>query len=442
MEIMITNIRRMLKRVLIPSLLILVLFGMSACQTNAETSNDRLVYASIYPIGLMVEDLLPEGVELRTFVPANEDPHFWEPTAKDMKELGRAQVLFINGANMERWADSLGESLPDLRIVNLSENVELISYKGAAALGDFQYMARIDLEKGETIRINYGHTHEDLMRFVMFKDGGENDSKLIDKAKSIMEEKGKVIKQQSQFKLEDSQVYAVEMGHTYGFVDVEIEESGSWIFVSDRLSEEILSYDILDGNGELKVIEPILEGSSSSLDKVTYDPHSWLSIENAKTYYRVIGETLAELFPESKKSIEKKSYDVMSELGFMSYEYMDEFKNRRVDEFITVHNAYGYIARDFNLTQFPLNNLVSTESPSMKTIRTALTFSYNNDVDTIFYEPGSGDKAAQALAEEIPNGKAVPIVSMEYGDNLDAIKGKAYIEIMRYNLDAILEAVK
>lgn len=51
-------------------------------------------------------------------------------------------------------------------------------------------------------------------------------------------------------------------------------------------------------------------------------------------------------------------------------EYKEKFtkldKTRK--NFLTIHYAYAYLARDFDLTQYPLQGLTSLESPSLKTI--------------------------------------------------------------------------
>ena len=110
------------------------------------------------------------------------------------KKLAEADLLVVNGANMEHWVDKVHENLPNLDILKLSDSVELITYKGAAARGDFQYMARLDLTKGKR-KIDFGHTHEDIMRVAFFKDNGEDKKELVKKAKEIMNQKGEIVHQ-------------------------------------------------------------------------------------------------------------------------------------------------------------------------------------------------------------------------------------------------------
>ena len=79
----------------------------------------------------------------------------------------------------------------------------------------------------------------------------------------------------------------------------------------------------------------------------------------------------------------------------VSYTHLDVYKRQ------TLHYAYAYLARDFDLTQYPLQGLTSLESPSLKTIKKAIDFSEYNHISTVFYEYGQNPKQAAALAEEI-----------------------------------------
>ncbi len=429
----------MKKKSMIFVLFIVVL--LTGCRKEASGDGRPIVYTSFYPIQELVESISGDTVDLRTFLPATQDPHLWEPTPKNMKELSKADLLIVNGANMEKWVDQVRDNLPELKVLVLSEGVDLITYKGAAAIGDFQYMSRADQTKDKTYSLRFGHTHENLMRVAFFKAKGEKEKDLIEKGKQIMEQKGKVVRQEDTVAVEEGVVYAIEMGHESGVVHYNLPEDGEWIFVSDRLSEDLLSYDLLDENGDALEKETVLEGSTSSLDKITYDPHSWLSVNNAKQYILAIYKELAERYPEYQRQYAKNRTAILKQMTEIEYEYEKKFQQRRVDEFVVTHNAYGYLARDFGLRQFPLTDLVSTESPSLKTIKTAISYCKAYDVDTIFYEYGTEDKSATTLAEEL-NGEAVPLISMEHTGNIRNLEENDYISIMRYNLDRLYEAVQ
>ncbi|SUB74540.1 metal ABC transporter substrate-binding protein [Peptoniphilus indolicus] len=430
-----------MKKKLLSFCFVICLLIISGC-SKKEVKDDRpVVYTSFYPIHELVSQVAGDTVEIKSFMPLDKDPHFWEPSPKNMRELANADLLIVNGANMEKWLDQVSENLPDLDVLVLSESVNLITYKGAAAMGDFQYMGHSQMQSGQEYRIEFGHTHENNMRVAFFKKGNETNAELIKKGKKIMEQKGEIVHQRSQINIEDSKVYTIEMGHESGLVTYKLPTDGDWVFVSDRISENILSYDLLDSNKEKLNEEVVLAGSSSSLDKITYDPHSWMSVVNAKKYLNAIFDKLSEKYPENQRLYKKNKLKTVDALTDLEFEFKEKFKNKKNDHFLTAHNAYGYIARDFDLVQFALSDLVSSESPSLKTIRTAINFANTYGIDTIFYEYGGDSKSAKSLAEEV-HGKAEGLVSMEFASNIDDLENKDYVSLMRMNLEKIYEAVK
>lgn len=430
-----------MKKKLLSFCFVICLLIISGC-SKKEVKDDRpVVYTSFYPIHELVSQVAGDTVEIKSFMPLDKDPHFWEPSPKNMRELANADLLIVNGANMEKWIDQVSENLPDLDVLVLSESVNLITYKGAAAMGDFQYMGHAQMQAGQEYRIEFGHTHENNMRVAFFKKGNETNAELIKKGKKIMEQKGEIVHQRSQINIEDSKVYTIEMGHESGLVTYKLPSDGDWVFVSDRISENILSYDLLDSNKEKLNEEVVLAGSSSSLDKITYDPHSWMSVVNAKKYLNAIFDKLSEKYPENQRLYKKNKLKSIDALTDLEFEFKEKFKNKKNDHFLTAHNAYGYIARDFDLVQFALSDLVSSESPSLKTIRTAINFANTYGIDTIFYEYGGDSKSAKSLAEEI-HGKAEGLVSMEFASNIENLENKDYVSLMRMNLEKIYEAVK
>lgn len=92
-----------------------------------------------------------------------------------------------------------------------------------------------------------------------------------------------------------------------------------------------------------------MEGSSSGFDKISYDPHSWLSIVNAKKYLNAIQDKLIEKYPENEKIYKKNKLKYVDQLTDIDAEYKEKFKDLDQREFLVIHYAYQYLARDFDL---------------------------------------------------------------------------------------------
>ena len=433
-----------MKRLKKISLIIFALIFFVACGKNEKEDKRPLVYTSFYPINDLTKKIAGDSLNVQSFMPEEKEAHLWEPSAKDMKKLAKADLLVVNGANMEPWLDSVKENLPDLDILKLSDSVDLITYKGQAAIGDFQYMARIDVTD-KVQKFDFAHTHEDMMRVAFIKDEGLSQEELVKKAKEIMSQKGELVSQKSTINVEEGKVYGLEMGHESGEIFYKMPKAGKWIFVSDRISEDLLPYYLMDENGDLlkdtNREESLMEGSSSGFDKISYDPHSWLSITNGKKYLNAIQDKLIEKYPENEKIYKKNKLKYVDQLTDIDAEYKEKFKKLDQREFLTIHYAYAYIARDFDLIQYPLQGLTSLESPSLKTIKKAVNFAKDKNIDTIFYEFGKNPKEAKALAEEL-GGEISPLASMEFMTSEQEKKKMDYIDLMRMNLDNLYESMK
>lgn len=418
--------------------LILLFSILVGCGPETKVSDKPVVYTSFFPIYDLTKTVASDVLEVRSFMPTNAAVHDWEPSPKSMKDLEKADLLIVNGANMERWLPSVQKNLPNLKVLKLSENADLISYTGAAAIGDFQIMARANMDK-KSYPMIFGHTHEEYIRVVFLKDNGQPEEDLIDKGRTLMEDIGEIIKQRSTVDVKPEQVYRIEMGHNSGFVNFDMPESGDWIIYLDRKSEEILTYQLTeDGENEVD-IEILLSGSSQGVDQITYDPHSWISIKNGKTYINTIARELSRLYPEYQRVFDRNRFKAVDELTLLELDYSQKFKELEEDQrnFIVMHYAYEYLAREFGLKQYPLQGLTSMADPSIRSIVGAIEYAKATDTHTIFYEYGSPTAVAQSISEELVDGNIAPLASMEYPIPGRSAEENSYYEMMRLNLESL-----
>lgn len=420
----------------------LVLFTLVSCRNIEDGSGTKekpLVYASFFPIYDLTKMIAADDVELKSFMPTSATVHDWQPTPRDIKRLSEADLLIINGANAERWVDKVQENLPDLKIVRLSDNVDLISYTGAASLGDFQLMTRYDF-KDKTNNILFGHTHEDYLRLVFKKDDGTmSQDELVNLGKKLMEDVGVEVRQDTNLDIEDEKVYRIKMRHESGELHYELPETGKWIVFADRLPEDILSYKFVGLDDEELVGTELLRGSSQGVDKITYDPHSWLSLNNAKAYLNTIAREITKLVPNKKFMIDSRRFNAVDTLNLMQNEFRDKFKELDKREFIVIHYAFQYLARDLNLVQYPLQGLTSIDDPSIRSMVRAIDYAKKAGIKTIFTEYGAPKSIARVIAEELDGGKVSSLASMEYALPGVGIDSMSYIDLMRMNLENLYE---
>lgn len=99
-----------------------------ANSSTKESSDKIKIYTSFYPMYDFAKRIGGDKVELTNLVPAGTEPHDWEPSTTDIRNLEGADMLIYTGAGMEHWVDKVVDSLEnkDLVTVEASENITLI----------------------------------------------------------------------------------------------------------------------------------------------------------------------------------------------------------------------------------------------------------------------------------------------------------------------------
>ena len=75
---------------------------LSACQTNAPVKSSQKTIVVTYSIlGSVVKDLVGDKALVIVSMPNGQDPHEWEPSAKDIETLTKADLIVQNGLGLE-----------------------------------------------------------------------------------------------------------------------------------------------------------------------------------------------------------------------------------------------------------------------------------------------------------------------------------------------------
>lgn len=121
-------------------LAVLLSFSLVACNaggkpstTNEKQDNDSNklnIATSFYPMYEFTKAITGETANVTNIMPAGSASHGWEPSAKQVAELSKADLLIYQGAGMEEWIDSVKASLESegskLKWVEAGEGIELL----------------------------------------------------------------------------------------------------------------------------------------------------------------------------------------------------------------------------------------------------------------------------------------------------------------------------
>lgn len=171
-----------------------------------------------------------------------------------------------------------------------------------------------------------------------------------------------------------------------------------------------------------------------------FDPHTWLDPANGKAQAKVIADKLSEVDPANKDYYMANYEKIAKELDDIVTEYKDKFENVDNKKFIVPHQDFGYLAREFDLEQIPLNSLTSTEEADAKVLKEVSDLAKAEKIKTVFYEMGGSDKEAKTLADEI-GAEAKPINTLEFATDEELSSNKTYQEMIKENLEAIYDSL-
>jgi zinc/manganese transport system substrate-binding protein len=99
-----------------------VLIALLAGTAQAQTIK---VATSFSIIEDLVKNVGGARVSITNFVPRNGDTHAYQPSARDVKALAEAKLVFINGLGLEGWFERLAKNAgSQARVVQLSDGLK------------------------------------------------------------------------------------------------------------------------------------------------------------------------------------------------------------------------------------------------------------------------------------------------------------------------------
>ena len=170
------------------------------------------------------------------------------------------------------------------------------------------------------------------------------------------------------------------------------------------------------------------------------DPHVWLSPVLAQQEVRHIEAALAKADPDNKDDYKKNADAYVEKLQALDEKFKSDLAGVKHKDFITQHAAFGYLARDYGLTQVPIAGLSPEQEPSPEEMADVVAFAKEHEVKTIFFETLVDPKIAQTIADEI-GAKTDVLNPIEGLTDEDISKGLDYIGIMTNNLAGLVKAL-
>lgn len=135
------------------------------------------------------------------------------------------------------------------------------------------------------------------------------------------------------------------------------------------------------------------------------DPHIWLSPKRAIVMVNVMAEKLGELDPDNAATYTTNAEAYVAELNELDQYMSSAFDDMSSMEFIVYHPAYGYIADDYGLTMYALEENGKESTPQK--LAEMVDLAKAKGIKFIFSHAEIDSKQPDAFAEEIGGEKVM-----------------------------------
>lgn len=156
------------------------------------------------------------------------------------------------------------------------------------------------------------------------------------------------------------------------------------------------------------------------------DPHIWTDPKNAEIMVENIYQGLVQIDPADKDYFQKNRDQYLKKLDELDKNATKLIKEKNSSIIIVFHPAFGYYAKEYNLTMIAA--MINDEEPSPQRIAMLVDTAQKNNIHVVFTEPQYDQKYMQSVASQI-GGRVVFVNDLDenYLQNMENIS-KAFSE--------------
>ncbi|MFG1733502.1 metal ABC transporter solute-binding protein, Zn/Mn family [Paenibacillus sp. 843] len=183
------------------------------------------------------------------------------------------------------------------------------------------------------------------------------------------------------------------------------------------------------------------ESAGTSTDTHHTDPHTWVSPKSALVMAENIKNSLVEVDPEHKDGYEQRFEALKEKLVKLDNDFTSELSKMPKKDIVVSHQAFGYLCRDYGLTQHAIMGLSPDAEPRAQDMVNLTKTVKEKEVQYIFFEELVSDKLAKTLANEA-GVETLVLNPVEGLTKEQASAGENYFTLMEKNLQNLTKALQ
>ena len=360
----------------------------------AAAPEDALqVVTTFLPVTQFTTAVAGDRAEVVQLLPTNVGPHDYQATPGDAQAIANADVLVMNGLEMEFFLDDMIENAGNAELVIVD------SSEGVATLASAD---------------DHGHDH-----------GKEDDHDHGEKEEHDHDHGEEAHDHDHDHEGEEAHAHAEDEEHDHGEEhdhdhaegedhDHEGEEAHA------HAEDEEHDHDHADAHGHA-------HGE--------FDPHIWLDPKRAIAQVENIRDGLIAVDPEGEAEYTANAEAFIAELQALDADIAEKLAPFEGGTFVVFHDFAAYFADSYGLQSETLVE-VPEDNPSPEDVKRVMDTVQAEGLKTILTEPQASQESFNAIAGDLGIGVSA-FDPLETGD-ATAIQPDYYLTIMRQNADNLV----
>lgn len=165
------------------------------------------------------------------------------------------------------------------------------------------------------------------------------------------------------------------------------------------------------------------------------DPHVWLDPVLMVALTNSVADALVRVDGRNARAYKRNAARFVKALNDLDDRFQVGLTRCERREFVTSHDAFGYLAQRYNLEQIAIAGIDPEQEPSAKRLAEITALVRRRSVTTIFFESLLPADLARTVARET-GAKTAQLNPIE-----SPPAGRDYLSAMRANLDALRQAL-
>ncbi|WP_085904496.1 zinc ABC transporter substrate-binding protein [Kiloniella majae] len=136
-------------------------------------------------------------------------------------------------------------------------------------------------------------------------------------------------------------------------------------------------------------------------DHGKFDPHIWLSIENAKAIVSRVGGELTEIDPDNASTYQSNVEKTLADLDVLKQDLKGQISGYEKKPYLVFHDAYQYFENEFSLSAVGSVTIDAERKPGAKRISELRDVIRDRKAECIYQEPQFKPVVVEVLAENL-----------------------------------------